>query len=84
MSVWNMKRTLEGSVSVMSGMFTRICSVFISIHTFFRETPRNKDRIRFIETAPVTALPADSTTDWSSKVPSKRIIKGGKGYYLCS
>jgi hypothetical protein len=47
----------------MSGMFTRICSVFISIHTFFRETPRNKDRIRFIETVPVTVLPADSTTD---------------------
>jgi hypothetical protein len=65
--------TFDGSVTLIRGMFTRIYNVFISIQTFFRETPRNADRIKFVETAPVIAIPAFSTTDWRRSVPSKDV-----------
>jgi hypothetical protein len=65
--------TFDGSVTLIRGMFTRIYNVFISIHTFFRETPRKAERIKFVETAPVIAIPAFSTTDWRRSVPSNYI-----------
>ena len=54
----------------MSGIFTRICRVFMSIQTFFSETPKKAERIKFDVTAPVIAFPAFSTTDWRRIVPS--------------
>jgi hypothetical protein len=65
--------TFDGSVTLIRGMFTSIYNVFISIHTFLRETPRKAERIKFVETAPVIAFPAFSTTDWRRSVPSKDV-----------
>jgi hypothetical protein len=65
--------TLEGRVTLMSGIFTRICRVFMSIQTFFSETPKKAERIKFVDTAPVIAFPAFSTTDWRRRVPSNLI-----------
>jgi hypothetical protein len=63
--VWKVKITLEGSAIDISGMFVRICKVFISIQTFLRLAPKKIDRKIFKETVPVTVFPAKEATDYN-------------------
>ena len=56
-----MKMQFEGIAILNMGIFTRICSVFINIHTFFRETPKKIAKNMFIETVFERLDPATST-----------------------
>lgn len=51
-----------------------ICRVFISIHTRLRLTPKNKERNIFIETAPVTVLPANFAADYRKRADAIKLL----------